>query len=278
MQAASVQQTTLGSAVEIAGIGMHTGAESRVILNPAPPGFGIQFVTGAGGIPARAEFVAGTRRCTSLASGEAQMDTVEHLLSALAGLVVDNVEIRADGPELPILDGSAIGWVNAIIEAGIVEVPQPVCFREIDRPLVLSDGDSWLIARPAANFSITCATQFDHPLLGTEIKIFDGRSDTYVREIAPARTFGFIEEVESLLAAGLARGGNMNNALVIYPDRFSSEQRVQQECISHKILDLIGDLSLVGGRLLANVTAIRPSHQINTRFAAMLACSAEPRG
>jgi UDP-3-O-[3-hydroxymyristoyl] N-acetylglucosamine deacetylase len=264
------RQTTLRAPVCVSGVGMHSGAESRVTIHPAPAGAGVQFFSGAVRIPARAAFVVSTARCTSLGRGEARIDTVEHLLSALYGLGVDNAEIVVEGPEIPILDGSALPWVGALLGAGIKEMLAEGRAPGLSAPVVLRDGDSWLVAAPAGSFSVTCVTQFDHPLLGTQAATFSADPARYAAEIAPARTFGFAAEVEALRKAGLARGGSLDNALIVYGDHFSDALRVPDECLRHKALDLLGDLSLAGGRIHAAVTAIKPGHRINTAFAAML--------
>lgn len=265
-----VRQTTLGSTVCVSGIGMHTGAESRVALKPAGKGCGICFVTGGTRINAVAANVTNTRRCTGLGLGAARVDTVEHLLSALSALQVDNCDIAVDGPELPILDGSALPWVKAILDAGIAELDERVYPLRLTHPVVLNMDSTWIAACPSDSYSITCVTHFDHPMLRTDIFTYSGDPSDYRRDLAPARTFGFAEEVEALLQAGLARGGSLDNALIIHRDRFSDALRVPQEWLRHKTVDLIGDLSLVGSRFHAVVTAIRPSHHANVAFAARL--------
>lgn len=264
-------QTTLRSSVSVAGVGMHTGAQTRVTLKPASANAGISFVIGDTHIPAQAAFVVQTRRCTCLGRGAARIDTVEHLLSALYGLGVDNVEIEVEGPEIPILDGSALPWVQQIAAAGIRTLPAERHLLRLQAPVVVQDGDTWLVAVPARHFIVTCVICFDHPLLGTQVATFEDDPDIYASEIAPARTFGLAAEVEALRAAGLARGGSLDNALILYEDRFSDTLRVPEECLRHKVVDLWGDLSLVGGRLCASITAIKPGHRANTAFAARLA-------
>ncbi len=264
------QQTSLAAPYSIGGVGMHTGAEVRVTVKPSRVNSGVHFVIGAARIPARASFVVNTRRCTCLGSGDKRVDTVEHLLSALFGLCITNAEIEVEGPEIPILDGSAQVWVKGLKAAGIVELDAPAPALHLNEPVALENVDSWYIAVPSDELFVTCVTHFDHPLLGTETITFVGSPEHYEREIAPARTFGFSSEVEALLAAGLAQGGSLDNALIIQHDRFSHKLRLPHECARHKLLDLLGDLSLTGERLCANVTAIRPSHQGNTAFATLL--------
>lgn len=265
------KQTTLRAPATLSGVGLHTGAEARVRVQPAPADSGILFTGGAGRIPARAAFVVSTQRSTSLGDGTARIDTVEHLLSALCGLGIDNAEIEVEGPEIPILEGSAAPWVEALATAGIVELPAAARWLTLPETVALRDGDSWMVAAPADTFSVTCVTQFDHPLLGTQAATFPANPARYAAEIAPARTFVYAADLEALRAAGLIRGGSLDCALVLYPDRFSDALRFPDECLRHKTLDLWGDLALAGGRLRAAITAIRPGHRINTAFAALLA-------
>lgn len=267
----SPRQTTLCQSLCLSGIGLHTGRPGRVTVKPSPPDSGISFVSGAVRIPAWAAFVVSTRRCTCLGMGEVQIDTVEHLLSALWGLGIDNAEIAIEGPEVPILDGSARPWVEAIQAAGICQQEEPARVLRLEAPVSLRIEESWLVAIPATTFTLTCVTEFDHPLLGIQTATFRHDPQLYAEQIAPARTFGFAEEVKALQAAGLAQGGTFENALVIYPDHFSDVERLPQECLRHKALDLFGDLSLIGRRLQAAVTAIKPGHRANTAFAALLA-------
>jgi UDP-3-O-[3-hydroxymyristoyl] N-acetylglucosamine deacetylase len=271
---ATDRQTTLAADVVIDGVGIHTGQSSHVVIRPAGAGAGVSFVVAGTRIAASAGSVADTRRCTVLAEGSARISTVEHVLSALYGLGVDNAEIHVTGPELPVLDGSAAPWADAILHAGFASLDGQPRRLELERPIVYREGETWMVATPAEGFSVTCVTCYDHELLGTTIAAFDGSPDCYRAEVAPARTYGFEEEVAALLAAGLGRGGTLDNALVIHADRFSSPLRLDAEWTRHKLLDVVGDLSLTGGRLRAAVTAIRPGHRSNTSFAAMLAAAA----
>lgn len=252
---------------------MHTGEQGRVVLSPAGADTGIQFITSAGRIPARAEFVVNTRRCTCIANGPAQVRTVEHVLSSLYGLGVDNAIIEVNGPEIPILDGSSAPFTTEISRVGIRELDRPARFLSLVEPVAMMFGEAWLMATPADGFTLTCVTQFDHPLLGAETLRFEHDPETYAAEIAPARTFGFASEVEALLRKGLAQGGNLDNALIVHEDRYSCELRLPQECARHKLLDLIGDLALAGGPLMARIFAHKPGHRANTEFAALLARS-----
>ncbi len=266
----SRRQTTLRAPITMRGTGMHTGQHAEVTVRPAPPNAGIQFICGARRFPARASFVVNARRCTSVGEGDVRVDTVEHLLAALAGMRIDNAEICVAGPEIPILDGSALPWVDAIRKSGVETLDVSRHSLTLTETAALRDGESWLVAKPAGRFSLTCVTHFDHPLLGTQAATFSDDVAEFARDIASARTFGFAHEVEALLAAGLAQGGSLDNALIIYEDRFSSPLRMEKECLCHKALDLFGDLSLAGGLVCASVTAVMPGHRINAAFAALL--------
>lgn len=269
------KQTTLRRSFTVSGTGMHTGRQGEVTVGPAPPDTGIVFLCGAQRIPARASFVVSTRRCTCLGAGDTQVHTVEHVTSALAGLQVDNAEIGVIGPEIPILDGSGLPWVEHILAAGIEDLAANRRYLRLSETVALRDAGSWLVAVPADNFSITCVTHFDHPLLGTTVGAFGDDPEQYASQIAPSRTFGFIHEVEALQKAGLVQGGSLDNALVIYEDRFSTPLRVPDEWMRHKALDLVGDLSLAGGPVRAAITAILPGHRINANFAALIAAKGQ---
>ncbi len=264
-------QSTLRFPIERKGVGIHSGTNSNVRLLPAPANSGIRFKVGNTTFQASYENVIHTDRATCIGIDGVRLYTVEHVLSALNGLNVTNVIIDVQGSELPILDGSAAPWVEAILEAGICSYEIPSRLIRLAETVVLKRGDSYLVATPADKFSLTCVTHFDHPMLGTQAETFYDDPEIYRSQIAPARTFGFFEEVEHLLGQGLALGGTIDNALIVYQDHFSSEVRVRNECLRHKILDLFGDLSLAGGRIIASVTAIRPGHKINTEFAGLLA-------
>lgn len=270
-----MEQRTLARSFTLAGAGIHTGASGRLTLHPAEPDAGRVFRLGAVTVPARADYVIDTRRCTTLGREGASISTVEHLLSALYGLSVDNVVIEAEGPEVPILDGSALPFVEAILSAGIVGQNQPLRALKLTETLTLEEGDCLVTATPTdapAEFRVD--VQFaDWPEgSGTLVKpVGADFAEEYAATIAPARTFAFRREVEMLLAAGLAKGGSLDNALIVTPpDEFSTPLRLPQEWQAHKLLDMIGDLALTDARLVLNVTATRPGHRINTLFAQAL--------
>jgi len=267
-----------GGEVWFRGVGIHTGeiATVSVSLDSGPAAAGVRFVTSGGvAIPALSTHVVDTARCTVLGTGDGVMvSTVEHLLSAFHGLGIGSGVITIDGPEVPILDGSAALWVDALRSA-VVASAAPSQQRTIAKPIVVSrKGGSFLAAYPSDRTRITLAVSFDHPLVGTQVVCFEPASGRYALDVAPARTFGFIEEVEALRAAGLARGGSFENAVVIYRDRMSTPLRSPSELAYHKLLDVLGDLFLAFGGPLPyaiDLVAVKPSHRLNVELAAHLA-------
>lgn len=248
----------------VSGIGIHTGQPCRVTLTPGEPGSGIVFHTPQGPVVAAPQNVRETVRCTVLEQAGARVSTVEHLLSACAGQGVRDLQIRLDGPELPILDGSAAGWATAL-------PVQPLVFRPLTAPvLVTGRGGAFIACYPAERLSVTVAISFEHPLVGTQVARFQ-EGESYQEQVAPARTFGFIEEVQKLLDAGLAKGGSLDNAVIVYPDRYEPALRFDNELARHKLLDLLGDLYLAGFLPKADIIAVKPSHGLNTHLAAQLA-------
>ncbi|HZP82859.1 MAG TPA: UDP-3-O-acyl-N-acetylglucosamine deacetylase [Chthonomonadaceae bacterium] len=269
-----MEQQTLSRAFTLEGVGVHTGAACRVTVHPAAPDTGRVFQVEGVTLPARADYVVDTARCTTLGKDGAQVRTVEHLLSALHGLSVDNAVIEVNGPEIPILDGSARPFVQAIRAAGIQEQGRPPRALTVSAPLEIEDGASRMTVRPAGAFALEVVTAFDEWPEGratVRATVGPAQAENYAAEIAPARTFAFRREVERLLAAGLAKGGSLDNALVITPpDTFSSPLRLPVEWCAHKLLDAIGDLALLDARPRFYLSALRPGHRINTLLARRL--------
>ncbi|MHB2018491.1 MAG: UDP-3-O-acyl-N-acetylglucosamine deacetylase [Candidatus Xenobia bacterium] len=268
--------STIRRVVELSGTGLHSGASVRVRLRAAAPGRGLRFIRtdlpGTPEIPVSAEAAVENARCTRLQTAEAEVMTPEHLLSACFGLGVTDLDILLDGPELPIADGSAAPFVALLQEAGLASYPDPRTPLRLHEPLWIDGGNgSGLLLRPADRLHLTFVASYPHPLVGTQILEITPDTCDYAREIAPARTFGFIEEVEALRQQGLAQGGSLDCAVVVYPDRYSSPLRFPDELGRHKVLDLMGDLTLLGRPLLAHVTAIKSSHRLHTRLAKALA-------
>jgi UDP-3-O-[3-hydroxymyristoyl] N-acetylglucosamine deacetylase len=266
-----MNQQTIGSPFTLSGVGIHTGAAGRIVVRPAEEGTGRRFRIGGVLLPASIEYVVDTRRCTSLGVDGIRISTVEHLLSALAGCGVDNCEIETEGPEIPILDGSSLPFVEAILSVGITAQAAPAKIIRLREPILVSANGSEMAAAPADALSYDVTTVFeDWPEGSVTVTAdsTDGIPSGYRDTIAPARTFAFRREVEMLIAAGLAKGGSLDNALIIEPpNTYSSPLRVASEWCAHKLLDLIGDLALLDARLAMKISVIRPGHTTNTALA-----------
>lgn len=290
-------QRTLGGTCSFEGKGLHTGALTRVLLRPAAPDTGIVFVRTDSGveIPATADRVHSTLRSTRLGRGRSGVATVEHLLSALTGMGIDNARIEMDGFELPILDGSAGPYAAAIASVGAIGQDVPRRWLELDREIIVRNprSGSWIRVTPAERTSVEMSIDYGSRVLKASSVSFDFDTD-YASEIAPCRTFCFLHELMPQLLLGLAKGGDLDNAIIVaerpvsprklafmarmmgkehlgitpegYLDNLSL--RFPDECARHKMLDLLGDLRLCGGFLRARVEAHKPGHALNTAAAA----------
>jgi len=262
---------TLKTEVAFGGIGLHTGAECRVVIRPASVGTGIKFLTPSGEIPAVSENVVSTERGTVLGLGEARISTVEHILSALVGMGIDDAEIEVTGPEIPVCDGSALPFVELIETAGIEVREAERWHIEVTEPVWVSgDGGRYVVASAGDPYRITGIISFQHPMIGEQSGSFQVDPETYKMEIAPARTFCTSDEVRGIMAKGLGKGGNDENVVIVEEKGYSSPLRYGDEFLRHKILDLIGDLALVGRRLRAHVFAIKSGHTLNVALAARI--------
>ncbi len=263
-------QHTLRDVLEFEGVGLHTGAEVRVRLRPQPAGSGLRFRL-AGGVtfPAHADYVVETRRATVLGSGGARVSTVEHLLSALSAMGIDNAAIEVEGPEIPVLDGSAAAFAEAIAKVGSVDQHAPRPSLVVEEPHYFRDGEATLAILPGPSFRITFAVDFAPPI-GSQVLDLTVEPDSFIREIAPARTFGYLRDVEALVAAGLARGGTLDNALVFGPDGPLTPLRWPNEVVRHKTLDLIGDFALLGAWPQCQVLAFKSGHRLHAQAAQAL--------
>jgi UDP-3-O-[3-hydroxymyristoyl] N-acetylglucosamine deacetylase len=274
-----LRQRTLKSLVSATGVGLHTGQKVRMSLRPAQPDTGIVFrrldLPGAADVPARADLVGETRLCSCLESGGTRIYTIEHLMSALSGLGVDNVYVDLDGPEVPIMDGSAAPFALLIQQAGLEEQGAPKRFLRVKKRIVTRDGDKWAALDPHEGFKLSFSIVFKHPVIlksNTELTV-DFATTSYLKEVARARTFGFAHDVEDLRESGLALGGGLDNALVLDEDRVlnAGGLRFGDEFIRHKILDAIGDLYVLGRPLLAAFSAHKSGHDLNNRLVRELA-------
>ena len=261
--------------VSVSGIGLHTGVKVNLRLCPAPANTGILFRrTDLEGfiIEAQSRNVARVSYATSLMKKGVLISTTEHLLSALAGLDVDNVLVEIDNLELPILDGSAQPFVELIAKAGIRRQRARRNFVKILNPVEVADGMRRIVVYPADVFRVTYRIAFPHPLIGEQSIEFASRSSNYAAEIAPARTFGFLEELEMLRKNGLIRGGSLENAVVLDRSGVINREglRFPDEFCRHKLLDLIGDLSLLGHPLIGHVIAERAGHAMHAQLVSRL--------
>jgi UDP-3-O-[3-hydroxymyristoyl] N-acetylglucosamine deacetylase len=260
---------TLKTAVGCTGIGLHSGKPVRLELRPAPPGSGIRFrrTDRSAEIKAAIGELHRLDHATTLGREGASIETVEHLLSALFALGVDDALVEIDGPEIPALDGSAAPFVILIHEAGTKPHKQAREFLKILRPVEVVRGAKWARLSPADHFRVSYTIGFDHPLLRHQHASFRISPETFAEEIAPARTFGFLREVETLRRAGLALGGSLENAIVIGETGvLNNKLRFEDEFVRHKILDAIGDLYLLGRPFLAAFSAHKSGHALNNRL------------
>jgi UDP-3-O-[3-hydroxymyristoyl] N-acetylglucosamine deacetylase len=267
-------QRTLRRQMSCAGIGLHSGNKVTLSLKPAPPGFGIRFRrTDLDGleVPATIDNLAQIRYATGLARDRASVETVEHLLAALVSVGIDNVIVELNYPEVPIMDGSAAPFIYLIHEAGVKRLPAPRRYLKVVRPISLSRGDKRIALYPSDHFKVTYSISYDHPLLRHQSRTIRVTEETFIEEIAPARTFTFLKEVEMLRQNGLALGGSLENAVVVGETGvLNNALRFEDEFVRHKILDAIGDLALVGYPVIGHLVAQRAGHALHTAFAAKI--------
>ena len=269
-----LKQRTLRQAISTKGVGLHTGARVEIALLPAPADAGIVFrrtdLPVPVSIPARADRVGDTRLSSTLKGDGATVSTVEHLMSALAGLGIDNLRVDIAGPEVPIMDGSAMPFVYLLQSAGVVEQNAPKRFLRVTAPVEVRDGDKWARFSPYAGYRLDFAIDFPHPVFGSENRhvVIDFALHSYVKEVARARTFGFMQDVEAMRAAGLALGGSLQNAIVLDETRILNAEglRYENEFVKHKVLDAVGDLYLLGYGLIGAFAGHKSGHALNNRL------------
>ncbi len=276
MQGALRMQRTLRTAIDCVGVGVHSGRQSRLVLRPAPAGTGIVFrrVDLGVDIPARFDHVIDTRLCTVIGlpgRREASVGTVEHVMAALAGLGISNAIIEVDGPEVPILDGSAASFVFLIDCAGVQDQPLPERAIAVRRPVRVAQGDAFVELRPAAGhtqMTVAMSIAFDEAVIGQQSLSLRISESSFRRDIAAARTFGRASDVAALQAAGLARGGSLENAVVVDGARVLNPGglRMADEFVRHKMLDAVGDIALAGAPVIGRVTAHKSGHALNNRL------------
>jgi UDP-3-O-[3-hydroxymyristoyl] N-acetylglucosamine deacetylase/3-hydroxyacyl-[acyl-carrier-protein] dehydratase len=261
-----MNRRTIARPVSLEGIGLHLGAACRLSFRPAPSGAGISFcrtdLPGRPMIPALAERAVLTERRTQLGEDPVSVHTVEHVLAAVAGCGLDDLEIQLDAAEPPIGDGSAAPFVEVLQSAGIIEHAGEAEFLTLRRPVRLVDGESVYEAVPSPELELKVSIDFPHPMIGAQQICYRITRETFAKELAGARTFGFVHEVEALRARGLIQGASLDNAVVLDEDEvLNPPVRWPDEFVRHKALDCVGDLALAGMRVRARVTAVKPSHR-----------------
>jgi UDP-3-O-[3-hydroxymyristoyl] N-acetylglucosamine deacetylase len=271
-------QRTIKKAVHTTGVGLHSGKRVELTLRPAAPGTGIVFhrvdLEPTVDLAARADGVHDTRMASVLQVGQARVSTVEHLMSALAGLGIDNLHVDLTAEEVPIMDGSAATFVYLLRSAGLQEQALPKQFIRVLKPVEVREGEGqdakWARLEPHEGFALAFSIDFKHPAIDSTAGFaeIDFAKESYAKEIARARTFGFVNEVEALRSMGLARGGSLENAIVVDDYRVLNQEglRYDDEFVKHKILDAIGDLYLIGKPLIARYVASKSGHAINNQL------------
>ncbi|MFQ5839495.1 MAG: UDP-3-O-acyl-N-acetylglucosamine deacetylase [Candidatus Methylomirabilales bacterium] len=258
------RQKTIARPVHCSGIGLHTGSPTQVTLRPAPPNTGICFhrvdLEGAPAILARPEHILDVHYATTLGWDGVEVRTVEHLMAALAGLGIDNATVEVSGPEVPAMDGSAAPFVALLQQAGIKKQLLPKSFLRITKPIFVDMGPRRIEVLPAERFQVEYSVSFDHPSLRDQTVSMEISKASFIKEIAACRTYGFLRDLDTLRRRGLARGGSLENAVVIGDEGFLNPLRCEDELVRHKILDLIGDLYLLGRPVVGKVIARGAGH------------------
>lgn len=278
-----LKQRTLKTVIHASGVGLHGGVKVNLTLRPAAPDTGIVFrrvdLPEPVDIPAQAMLIGDTRMCSCLEKDGVKVGTIEHLMSALCGLGIDNAWIDLDAPEVPILDGSAAPFAFLIQSAGIEEQNAAKKFIRVTRPIEVRDGDKWARFSPYEGYRLSFSIDFKHPAIDKSAQeaTIDFAEQSYVREVSRARTFGFMQEVEYLREHGLALGGGLENAIVLDEYRVLNLDglRYSDEFVKHKILDAVGDLYLLGHPLLADYASYKGGHALNNQLARALLVTRE---
>ncbi|WP_347987946.1 UDP-3-O-acyl-N-acetylglucosamine deacetylase [Methylomonas sp. AM2-LC] len=269
-----IKQRTLKNTIRATGVGLHTGDKVYLTLHPAEPNTGIRFrrvdLENPVTIEARPENVGETKLSTTLVRDGVKVSTVEHLLSALAGLGIDNALVDVSAPEVPIMDGSAGPFVFLLQSAGVVEQDVPKQYIRIKHAIRVEEGDKWAAFEPFDGFKVTFTIDFEHPAFSDHLKtaVMDFSSTTFVKEVSRARTFGFMKDIEFLRENNLALGGSLDNAIVVDEDKVLNEDglRYADEFVKHKILDAIGDLYLLGYSLIGEYQGFKSGHALNNKL------------
>ncbi len=278
-----LKQRTLKKSISATGVGLHTGDKVKMTLRPAAPDTGIVFrrvdLPDSAEIKVQPQYVCDTRMCSALEHEGVRVATVEHLMSALAGLGIDNIYVELSAGEVPIMDGSSGPFVFLLQQAGIIEQAAAKKFIRIKKTIEVRDGDKWVRFDPYFGFKVDFTIDFAHPVFehtGNNVKI-DFADNSYIKEVSRARTFGFMHEVEALRSMGLARGGSLDNAIVLDEYRILNHDglRYEDEFVKHKTLDAIGDLYVLGHPLLCAFTARKSGHALNNQLLRTLLADAD---
>lgn len=265
-------QQTLANPVSCTGIGLHSGEPVTLTLRPAPVNTGVIFInrlsTDGASLAASVEHLVATDLCTAISGNGFQVKTIEHILAALAGLGIDNVYVDVNASEAPVMDGSSAPFVRLIQSGGILAQNRRQPYLKIARPLEVIDGNRRVRIEPSATTKMTYSIHYNHPLIQTQTYTYEHSAQAFEREISEARTFGFLQEVEALWARGLYHGGSLDNTIVLSHDGILNESglRFPNEFVRHKILDLIGDFSLLGVPFIGHIIAERSGHAMHTRL------------
>lgn len=278
-----IRQRTLKKVIQATGVGLHSGEKVLLSIKPAPVNTGIIFrrtdLPSVIEIPALYKHVSDTNLCTTLSHQNVKIATVEHLLSALAGLGIDNAYIDVNAPEIPIMDGSAAPFVFLIQSAGIREQTQAKRFIRILKPVCIKDGDRFVKFTPYNGYKVSFTINFNHPVFNEkpQVSTFDFSGTSYVKEVCRARTFGFLSDYEKLRENDLAKGGSLDNTIVVDEYRVLNEDglRFESEFVSHKVLDAIGDLYLLGSSLIGAFEGHKSGHELNNRLLRTLMATQE---
>ena len=267
-------QKTIKNPVECRGVGLHTGAGVCVRLSPAPPDTGIVFIRSdkRSSIEARVENIVATEYSSTLGTNGSSVKTVEHLLAAMAGLNIDNIYVELNSSEVPIMDGSAYPFVELLLNSGIVQQERIKPHIKILQTIEIAEADRYIKIEPSPFPAITYIMDFDHPMLSRQKFVYNPSVEGFIKDIAPGRTFAFLRDVTSLQEKGLGRGGSLENVIILGDDDILNKDglRYKDEFIRHKVLDLIGDMSLLSKSFIGHITAYRSGHTLNTRLAAAI--------
>ncbi|PJZ70194.1 UDP-3-O-[3-hydroxymyristoyl] N-acetylglucosamine deacetylase [Leptospira perolatii] len=269
---------TIKDSIRIKGIGLHSGKEVNLIAHPAPSGTGIVFEYRKGNdkasLPVELSNVVDTSNATTLGDGLHKIQTVEHIMAAIFSLGITDMILEIDAVEIPIMDGSSLPFLDAFESIGYTEFEETIDPIFVQNPLWVVDGDKYLVILPSKEWKVTYTIDFPHPLLKGQSITIDLNREVLKKEILPARTFGFLRDVEALQARGLAMGGSLDNAIVLTQDGYLNESlRYENECVRHKILDLVGDLSIAGRPIIGHYLASKAGHALDISMAKLVMSS-----